>query len=95
MTPAEHLVDGTGARTKREVLLRFAEALSFPDWFGGNLDALYDCLADLSWLPDEPQHVRWTHSAELKRHDPGAYAGIRSVLADAAEVNPRFTYTVS
>jgi hypothetical protein len=32
-------------------LARVAEALAFPDYFGHNLDALYDCLTDLSWLP--------------------------------------------
>ena len=24
-----------------------ARELAFPDWYGGNLDALYDCLTDL------------------------------------------------
>ena len=33
----------------REVLRRIAEALDFPAWFGGNWDALEDCLGDLSW----------------------------------------------
>jgi RNAse (barnase) inhibitor barstar len=32
-----------------EVLARFKEALKFPDWFGGNWDALNDCLTDFSW----------------------------------------------
>ena len=31
------------------MLQRIASALGFPSWFGGNWDALFDCLADLSW----------------------------------------------
>ena len=33
----------------RPVFEAFAHALSFPAWFGGNWDALEDCLVDLSW----------------------------------------------
>ena len=31
-----------------DALRAMAQALRFPDWFGGNWDALEDCLADLS-----------------------------------------------
>ncbi|HXZ91280.1 MAG TPA: barstar family protein [Burkholderiales bacterium] len=34
---------------KAALLARLAEALAFPEWFGGNWDALEDCLTDLSW----------------------------------------------
>ena len=36
-------------RDKDAILRAMAGALGFPSWFGGNWDALEDCLADLSW----------------------------------------------
>ena len=38
-----------GAAGKAAALARIASALEFPRWFGGNWDALEDCLCDLSW----------------------------------------------
>lgn len=34
---------------KPAILRSIARALGFPQWFGGNWDALEDCLTDLSW----------------------------------------------
>jgi len=34
---------------KEAILRKLARELAFPSWFGGNWDALEDCLADLSW----------------------------------------------
>lgn len=38
--------------TKAEVLAAIARAFALPKHFGGNLDALYDCVTDLKPLPD-------------------------------------------
>jgi RNAse (barnase) inhibitor barstar len=37
---------------KKAAIAAIAQALDFPRWFGQNLDALYDSLTDLSWLPE-------------------------------------------
>jgi RNAse (barnase) inhibitor barstar len=50
-------IDIGHARGKEDFLSRVAEALSFPDWFGANWDALNDCLTDLDWLPMKTGYV--------------------------------------
>jgi hypothetical protein len=44
-------VDLGGASAKDRLIAGIAAALQFPAWFGGNWDALEDCLCDLSWMP--------------------------------------------
>ncbi len=44
-------IDCSGAIGRRAIIRRFAAALDFPAWFGGNWDSLADCLDDLSWRP--------------------------------------------
>ena len=46
-------VDLRDVEDKQALLERLAQALAFPEWFGGNWDALEDCLCDLSWRPGE------------------------------------------
>lgn len=78
-----HTVRGPGLRDKLAVLDAIAGALQFPEWFGRNLDALYDCLTDLSWLPTGEHVLIWVSSSSLGSADPKGYLAIRSVLSDA------------
>jgi RNAse (barnase) inhibitor barstar len=41
------LADCSACVDKRSVLKAIGRAFVFPDWYGANLDALYDCLTDL------------------------------------------------
>jgi RNAse (barnase) inhibitor barstar len=45
------VLDGTDAATRSGFFQAIASSLHFPDYFGRNWDAVYDCLTDLNWLP--------------------------------------------
>ncbi len=77
-------VDGRAATDKASALGAIASALAFPPWFGRNLDALYDCLVDLSWLPAGEQQVEWSHADRLAAADPQTYRAVLGVLREAA-----------
>ena len=63
-----------------------AQALAFPDWYGGNLDALFDCLTDLS------EEVSITL---LNWDGLGDYGQrVKKVLLAAARENDRITLQV-
>jgi hypothetical protein len=79
----EHILDGAGVRTKPDFYEAVAEVLSFPEWFGHNLDALYDCLTDLSWLPPGEHVLVWTRPDVLADADPAGYRAVQGVLSDA------------
>ena len=56
-----------------------AKALGFPGWFGGNWDALEDCLGDLSWRAPP-------HRLVLKNFRRGDELGILiDVLSSSAQ----------
>ena len=49
----------TGITDTETLFTTLADALSFPDYFGMNWDALDECIRDLSWLP--AGHVNLIH----------------------------------
>lgn len=80
-----HVLDGVDLTSKRLTLDGIAAVLDFPEWAGRNLDSLFDCLTDLSWLPEGEHVLIWTGFQDLADHDPKVFNGINSVLRDAAE----------
>lgn len=71
------------ARSRSAVLRAIVKAVDFPEYFGGNLDALYDCLCD-TVLDQKTGLFLWFHN--LHSGDPALTdeaAAIVSVCADA------------
>ena len=77
-------IDLSGCADKAEFLRRCALALEFPAWFGGNWDAFFDCLADLSWRPAAGHLLLLEHTGDMRRHAPEALDTAIAILGDAA-----------
>ena len=75
-------VDFAGATGKEALLAHLGRALGFPDWFGGNWDALEDCLTDLSWRTGAGHVLLIERQGDLPLDDLGV---LIDVLAAAAE----------
>lgn len=74
-------IDCSQIRTKEDLHRIFAEVLSFPHWYGKNLDALHDCLASLSGT------IRLEGWEEAERALGKYGAAARRAIADAAFQN--------
>lgn len=75
-----------GAAGKAALMERVARALEFPRWFGGNWDALEDCLADLSWSKSAGHVLLIDGAAGLPADERGILVDIlASVAASWAE----------
>ncbi|MCA1782789.1 MAG: barstar family protein [Dermatophilaceae bacterium] len=82
----------SGGRTKKRALERFAETLRFPDWFGHNLDALYEQLDEHAYAATASGadwRLLWVPSERLVAEHPRDFARLVAVLADVADARIR------
>ena len=83
------VLDLSAVESAEELHREIARCLAFPAWYGGNLDALHDCLTDLS----DPVHLTVLHAQALE-DALGAYCrSFQRVLSDSAQENEHFTLT--
>lgn len=50
-------IDGATVSNLEQLHEVLKTPLKFPGYYGNNLDALYDVLADLAWLKEKPVHL--------------------------------------
>lgn len=78
----EIFIDCANIDSRADFHREIAKELSFPKWYGNNLDALYDCLTDIC-TETRLILLNWDPSASFAR-------SFYSVLTQAAEDNPQF-----
>lgn len=84
---AEILLDGLELRSVETVHDRFAQALALPEYYGRNLDALFDCLTDCR----TPVTVRLLHREALEDRLGRRGRALVRLLRRAAAENPCVT----
>ena len=83
------VLDGSSVGSREALLRTLAAGLRLPDWYGGNLDALHDCLTDIT----EPTELVIRGGAALETALGGYAATLWRVLADCAAENEMFSVT--
>ena len=74
------------AESGQDVINVIAEAFEFPDYFGGNLDALLDCLRDMDWRKAPSYVLILSDALPAWRRFPLDMGEISSVWLSAAIV---------
>jgi RNAse (barnase) inhibitor barstar len=78
-------IQGKKCGSSSSLFAEFARALTFPDYFGHNWDALEECLADLEWLPAKGYILLITDAHAVLPNDEEDYETLLEVLSDAGE----------
>ena len=79
------VIDCADAPTINDFYSQIQKGLKFPAYFGKNLDALYDCLCDFSWLDAREVHVVLrSYDSFLAKEAKNKRWDILAVLNDAA-----------
>src|SRR5690606_37817321 len=71
------VVDCDRARSRSAILRAVVKAVDFPEYFGGNLDALYDCLCD-TVLDHKNGLFLWFHN--LHSGDPALADDSKAII---------------
>ena len=83
------ILDGRICTDRTETHLYLKEMLDFPEYYGMNLDALYDCA---STLRDVEVHLFYWH---LMVEQLGHYGQLMiETLSEAAQENPHFEFVL-
>jgi len=84
------IIDGKDMTSEQQMHQLLSQELDFPEWYGGNLDALYDCLTDLT----DDVEITVVESDELIAKLGERALLMLTVLRDAAAENKNIKISV-
>ena len=84
------VIDGRKIKDKVSLHAYIKEQCKFPEYYGNNLDALYDVLTDR----EEPLEIKLEHADELKEILCGYGEAFIETLEDAAAASKNFKFEI-
>lgn len=81
---AVRFLRGQRCESRERLYQEFAAALQFPWYFGANLDALDECINDLSWLPAEAYILILTNCDRILPDGEANWRVLCELLSQAA-----------
>jgi hypothetical protein len=78
-------IDGSIITSKSTFLQQFAQVMQFPDYFGHNWDAFWDCLTDLEWIPSDRYVILYDQPEGFSQHEPQEWETALDILRSAVE----------
>ena len=81
----EYRIDLSGVTARKELHKRLKEQLPMPEWYGCNLDALYDALTDPSFAEGEEARIEFCGTQDLEQALPRYFRAFREMCRAAQE----------
>jgi len=78
-------LDGKIIHNKDQFLKQAAAALQFPSYFGGNWDAMADCLTDMEWHGAEEFMIFYGNCDPFALNEPDQFAVALEIFNESAE----------
>jgi len=76
-------IEGKNIARKEQLLNHVATALRFPDYFGGNWDAMEECLTDMEWVDAPGYVIHYDHIDGLAAAHPDQLETFIEICRDA------------
>lgn len=80
-------ISGMKCQTLSGLYDQLGKALDFPDYFGKNLDALEECLLDLTWISEKEIVLTITDRDDFLKHEKPEKQEIVAEIFELAEEN--------
>ena len=87
----EIIIDCSEINNKKELHEQFKTKLNFPEYYGMNWDAFWDCITEMNNLPNKLIMKNWS---KLKLKLPKDTKILEEIISDFKNENPNINFNI-